>query len=76
MHQIDKSLGNLAALRASLLWNLISDAPHHNRRVIFVAKNKVCQILLNPVVEIQMIAVLALRINPLVEALCHDHHSK
>ena len=71
-----QTLGYLAAFLAPLLGNLVAYRPHHDRRVVAVVQHKVGDVFLCPLLEESGVAVLALRIYPHVETLCHHHHSQ
>ena len=66
--------GHLRTLRVALLLHLVADAPHHHTRVVAVVVQHVGDILLRPLVEIAVIAILHLWYRPLVEGLHHQHH--
>ena len=71
-----KMTKNLCAILHTLLRNLVTHAPHHDTWMQAVGTNKVLDVTVAPLVEETGIAVLALRINPHVKALCHDHHTE
>ena len=58
-----------------LVRHLVTDAPHHDARVIPVMMYQIHEVFLHPFVENQIIAVRAFRLVPFVEALCHQHHT-
>ena len=76
MTEVLQTLGNLHTLLAPLLRNLVTDAPHHDARMIAVVLYQIGDILIAPLLEELGVAVLALRINPHIETLCHDHHTE
>ena len=43
--------------------------------MVAVIEHKVFHVAVSPLLEVEGISVLAFRINPHVEALCHHHHS-
>ena len=67
---------NLGTLLAPLLGNLVAYRPHHDTRVAAVGQHQIGDILVGPLTEKACVAVLALRIDPHVEALSHDHHTQ
>ena len=76
MTDILQMLGYLHTLLAPLLRNLVTDAPHHDARMVAMVFHQIGDILIAPLLEELGVAVLALRINPHIEALCHDHHTE
>ena len=76
MTDILQTLGNLHTLLAPLFWNLVADTPHDDARMIAVVLYQIGDILIAPLLEELGIAVLAFRINPHIETLCHDHHTE
>ena len=76
MTEVLQTLGNLHTLLAPLLRNLVTDAPHNDARMVAVVLYQIGDILVAPLLEELGVAVLALRINPHIEALCHDHHTE
>ena len=68
--------GYLAPFLAPLLRNLVAYRPHHDGGVITVSQHEVRHIPVAPLLEETGIAVLALRIDPHVEALRHHHHTQ
>ena len=71
-----KVLGNLLALGAALLRNLVTYRPHDDTRMVAVGEYEVLDVFLPPVLEEAGIAVLALRIEPHVKTLGHHHHAQ
>ena len=76
MTEVLQMLGNLHTLLAPLFRNLVTDAPHHDARMVAVVLYQIGDILIAPLLEELGIAVLAFRINPHIETLCHDHHAE
>ena len=76
MTDILQMLGNLHTLLAPLLRNLVADAPHDDARMVAMVLHKICDIPVTPFLEELGVAILALRINPHIEALCHHHHTE
>ena len=58
-----------------MIGHLITHTPHNYGRIIAIAANEVYDILLNPRIEVTVIAILHFRAFPLVKALRHDHHT-
>ena len=76
MAQLLQMAGYLTAFLATLFGDLIADAPHDDARVVSVDKHEVRDISVGPLVKETGIAILALRIEPHVETLGHDHHTQ
>ena len=76
MTDILQTLSNLHTLLAPLFRNLVTDAPHHDARMVAVVLYQIGDILIAPLLEKLGIAVLAFRINPHIETLCHHHHTE
>ena len=76
MTDILQMLGYLHTLLAPLLRNLVTDAPHHDARMVAMVFHQIGDILVAPLLEELGVTVLALRINPHIEALCHHHHTE
>ena len=76
MTEVLQTFGNLHTLLTPLLRNLVTDAPHHDARMIAVVLYQIGDILIAPLLEELGVAVLAFRINPHIETLCHDHHTE
>ena len=76
MTELLQMLGDLYTLLTPLLRNLVTDTPHHDARMVAVVLYQIGDILIAPLLEELGIAVLALRINPHIETLCHHHHTE
>ena len=76
MTDILQMFGYLHTLLAPLLRNLVTDAPHHDARMVAMVFHQIGDILVAPLLEELGVTVLALRINPHIEALCHHHHTE
>ena len=76
MTDILQMLGYLHTFLAPLLRNLVTDAPHDDARMVAVVLYQIGDILVAPILEELGIAILAFRINPHIETLCHDHHAE
>lgn len=76
MTEVLQMLGYLHTFLAPLLRNLVTDAPHDDARMVAVVFHQIGDILIAPLLEELGVAVLALRINPHIETLCHDHHTE
>ena len=76
MTDILQMLRNLHTFLAPLFRNLVADAPHDDARMVAVVLYQIGDILIAPLLEELGVAVLALRINPHIETLCHDHHTE
>ena len=76
MTEVLQTLSNLHTLLAPLLRNLVTDAPHDDARMVAVVLYQIGDILVAPLLEELGVTVLALRINPHIEALCHHHHTE
>ena len=76
MTDILQMLGNLHTLLAPLLRNLVTDTPHNDARMVAMMLHQIGHIPVAPFLEELGVAILALRINPHIEALCHYHHTE
>ena len=65
----------LGALLVPLFWNFVTDAPHHDRRVVAVSAYQVFEVFTPPLIVKQVVAVFHLGFFPCVEALGHHHHT-
>ena len=76
MTDILQMLGNLHTLLAPLLRNLVTDTPHNDARMVAMVLHQIGHIPVAPLLEELGVAILALRINPHIEALSHYHHTE
>ena len=65
----------LGTLLVPLFGNFITDAPHHDRRVVAMSAYKVFEVLAPPLVVKQVVAVFHFGFFPCVETLGHHHHT-
>ena len=76
MTDILQMLGYLHTLLAPLLRNLVTDTPHNDARMVAMVLHQIGHIPVAPLLEELGVAILALRINPHIEALSHYHHTE
>ena len=76
MADVLQVLGDFDTFLAPLLRNLIADAPHDDARMVAVVLHEIGDVLVAPLLKEASITILALRINPHIEALCHHHHTE
>ena len=75
MAYILKEFSGLPAIIFKLRRHFIANAPHHYRRIVAELMQHIHHVLLGPLVEETMIAVLAFGHIPFVKGLNHHHHS-
>ena len=74
--EILQILRELTASGVVLFRNLVTYRPHDDGRMVAVGQHEVLDILLPPLLEETGVAVLALGVDPHVEALGHHHHTE
>ena len=74
--EVLQTLRDLIAFALALFGNFIADRPHDDTGVVTMGHDEVGEVFIRPLAEETGIAVLALGINPHVEALGHDHHTQ
>ena len=75
MADVLQERGHLVAFGAALGGHFVADAPHHHAGVVAILAEHVHHILLRPLVEEAVVAVLTLGNVPLVERLEHHHET-
>ena len=73
MTDILQERSNFIAYRATLGRNFITDAPHHNTRIVAELMQHIYHIAFCPLVEIAVIAILTFGNIPFVERFHHHH---